>query len=298
MPRRGTQKATSRSSTRFSRKAPRAMQPKAIPAKEKPKYDLSKPMKSLVVAEINKKEETHERFYQTVLQGLPNIPSDNAFIFRLLPDIQQAGQLDGGGDPYPNNRETRTGSNVRLMALNVKGRVFIPSSQSPESDDRACISCRFIIMSCKKLQNWDDIYSNWDAGHILYNKFLKNGAEEDGFDGYQFGLDLPINHDLMTVHVDKKFVLNRGNIEKVNPTGIPAPTEGVGAARMPFALKYLNFNLKVKSKILKYQNENSDQPTNYSPFAVLCWTYTNGAAPSPVRVPSIQLNTKARWKNM
>lgn len=278
--------------------APKAMKPKPKPLKKQPKYDLTKPMKKLVVKEINKKEETNERQYQSRLTHLPNIPDQNTHIFRCFPEVFQSGQIDPAtNDPYPSNRETRTGTKIRAMNLKVQGRVWIPVDDSVTSADRACLSCRLLVISCKKYQKWEDVLSNWDAGSDLQESLLKNGSQSVSFDGYQFGLNLPVNDELFTTHHDSKFLLNRGFISKSTGVGVPV-TEGVGLAHMPFALHYFRKNIKVKNKIIKFNEETNSFPTNFSPFAVLLWTYTNGSAPSNTAVPYMRTQSQLRWKNM
>lgn len=282
--------------TRSAKRAPRAMSRKAKPKKLQPKYELTKPMKDLVHREINSSDQTHEKILQnpsTTPQHLPNVPSSTSYLFNLMPRIVQAGDTAS----TPSNRETRVGSQVRLSSFNIKGRTFIDVNDGAIEPDRACITCRLLVMSCKKYPVFTDVNANWATGDMLRDKFLKLGSEENPFDGYQFGLDIPVNHDLFTVHHEKHFVLNRGNIQSRSYGGVPV-TEGYGSAHMPFVYKYFNFNLKVKNKILKFSDETSVSPTNYAPFAILCWAYTNGAAPSIVQVPKIQFTTKLRWKNM
>lgn len=276
-------------------RAPRAMSRKAPPKKSQPKYELTKPMKDLVHKEINASDQTHEKMYQNPERpvALPNIPASTTYLFNMLPSIVQAGDTAS----TPSNRETRTGSQIRLNSFNIKGRVFIPVDSDTINNDRACLSCRLLIMSCKKYPIYADVAANWATGDNLRDKFLKLGSEENPFDGYQFGLDLPVNHDLFTLHHEKQFVLNRGVLQERTYGNVPV-TEGLGAAHMPFVYKYFNINLKVKNKILKFSDETSVVPTNYAPFAVLCWAYTNGAAPSIIRIPEIQFTNKLRWKNM
>lgn len=279
-----------------SAKVPKGLVRAKPPRKYQPKYKLSKPMSKAVEAKINANEETNERMYQTPLVGLPNIPNSTTTLFRLLPDIHQSGQDAGGGNIYPVNRETRTGTKVRLISHNIKGRVFIEPNNQPDENDRACISCRLLVVSCKKYPKYTDVLANWGGGNNIQNGLLRNGSEQDGFDGYQFGLDLPVNSELFTTHKDIKFMLNRGRLDK--RTVAPTTTEGLGIAHMPFVVKYFNFNLKCKNKHLLYSDEENALPSNYAPFAVLLWSYTNGADPSSVRVPEMQITTKTRWKNM
>lgn len=280
-----------------SAKVPKGLVRAKPPRKYQPKYKLSKPMNKAVEAKINALEETNEKMYQTALRGLPNQPVGNNQLFRLLPDIHQSGQSSGGTSVYPVNRETRTGTKVRLLSHNIKGRVFIEADDQAESSDRACISCRLLVLSCKKYGKFQDVEDNWGAGNNIQNGLLRNGSEQDNFDGYQFGLDLPVNSELFTTHKDMKFVMNRGQLLTKTPVPVPG-TEGLGYAHMPFMLKYFNFNIKCKNKHLLYSDEENALPSNYAPFAVLCWAYTNGAAPSISRVPQMQITTKTRWKNM
>lgn len=277
-------------------RVPRALQRKKKTAKP-PRYDLSKPMKELVMKQINKNEETNERQYESRLVSLPNIPDQNSHIFRVFPEVFQAGQLDAAGDPFPVNRETRTGTQIRAMNLKVQGRIFIPVDSDTIDNDRACLSCRLLILSCKKYKNYVDVFNNWDAGTDLQEQLLKNGSESVNFDGYQFGLNLPVNHELFTVHHDEKFLLNRGVIQNRTYGNVPV-TEGYGSAHMPFACHYFRKNVRVKNKIIKFNEETSSYPTNFSPFAVLLYSYTNGAAPSNVTIVKMQTQSQLRWKNM
>lgn len=278
-----------------SAKVPKALV-RSIPKKQKPKYKLSTTTKKLIDSEINKKEETNEKMFQTRLLELPNIPDNVAHIFRLIPDFHQAGQPSGGGAVYPTNRENRTGTKCRLMSHHIEGRAFIPFDGDIKDAHKSCVSCRLLILSCKKFSKYSDVEDNWDTGSDLRNAFLRNGSEKDGFDGYQFGLDIPVNDELFTTHHDKKFMLNRGFLQ--TSTAFPTTTEGMGLAHMPVAVKYFSFNMKVKSKILKFADEENSLPTNYAPFAVLCYSYTNGNAPSADRHVYMQITNKLRWKNM
>ncbi len=283
-----------------ARTAPKAMKPKPKPAKQQPKYDLTKPMKKLVVAQINKKEETNERQYQYPDRplALPNVPDQSTMIFRCFPEVLQSGQPDPTtGVDIPSNRESRFGTKIRAMNLKVSGRVFIPVDSTATDPDRACLSCRLLILSCKKYSNYADVLSNWDAGSDIQEHLLKNGSKSVIFDGYQFGLNLPVNDELFTTHHDSKFLLNRGQIQYRTPTGLPV-TEGYAAAHMPFAIHYFKKHIKCKNKIIKFSDETSSFPTNFAPFAVLLWAYTEGAAPSNTAIPHMQTQSQLRWKNM
>ena len=281
-----------------SAKVPKAMKPKPPPKKYQKKYVLAKPMKALVTKEINKREETNERQYESRLSELPNIPDQQQHLFRCIPEIFQAAQIDPGtGDPYPANRETRQGTKIRAMNLKVQGRIFLPVDSTTTDSDRACLSCRLLILSCKKYKKWDDVYSNWDAGSELQADLLKNGSESVSFDGYQFGLNLPVNDQLFTTHHDSRFLLNRGVINNYSYGNVPV-TEGYGSSHMPFVIHYFKKSVKCKNKIVQFNDETSSMPTNFAPFALLLWTYTNGAAPSNTAIIKMQTQSQFRWKNM
>ena len=279
-----------------SAKVPKAMTTRAPPKKYRKKYDLSKPMKTLIEKEINKNEETQERQYQSRLMELPNIPDQNFHLFRAFPLVYQAGQTINNV-VLPSNRENRTGTQIRAMNLKLQGRIFIPVDSDTIDNDRACLSCRLLVLSCKKYKKWEDIFNNWDTGSELQADLLKNGSESVAFDGYQFGLNLPVNDELFTTHHDSKFLLNRGVIQTRTYGNVPV-TEGYGAAHMPFAVHYFKKYIKCKNKIIKYDEETNPAPTNFAPFAILLYSYTNGAAPSNVEVIKMQTQATLRWKNM
>lgn len=197
--------------------------------------------------------------------------------------------------PTASSRADREGAEVTLRSMVVKGMITIPANDTPYfgNADRADICLRLCCLSCKKYQNIATIQSNWLAGDLLFQKMLKPAQIANAPTGTNLDMWKPINRQVFTVHYDKVFNFKRGVC--LPAVQLPTPSDQ-GLAHMPAINKPFRIRLKVKNKKL-YFNESTDQsPSNFAPFIVGWWSYTNGAAPSISAVPFVEHFTQTYFK--
>lgn len=239
--------------------------------------------------EINRMKETGVKVIEEPRTQYNNAASVGADLRPLLSSIVQAGQSISPLAEQPNNIESREGKSVVLRALTVRGLVSIPPIDSASSADRAHILCRLVCFSSKRYPTYDEMTVNWAGGTQQRRIFLRSGATVEAFVGAMRQMWLPVNREAFTVHYDKSFYMARG-------MNIPYGT-GDGAAHMPVTYKPFGFSMKVRNKVLKYQQETDGQPSNFGPCLYLMWSYCNGAPGSAAAVPYMQYNAMTRWKD-
>lgn len=267
---------------------PRALKYKSS-RKVNPRLKLSAPLKTLVNKEINKGELTQTKIYNFPRTQFNNEPAAAGDVIRLMPDVYQAGQSSGVTSVYPVSRENRQGSKIRMTSLSIRGTVDLPTPYA-NNVDRASLQCRLLCLSCKKFGDLKDVIANWTSGSApLDAQLLRDGESAISYPGYSWGNRMPVNTDLFTVHKDLRFNLTRG-------AQVIAGTDG--QCIIPYPVKHFNFTVKCKNKILKYRDADVAQASNFAPFVVFMFSYQNGAAPSIVPVPYLELTSIARWKSM
>lgn len=196
--------------------------------------------------------------------------------------------------PTASSRADREGAEVTLRSMIVKGMITIPADDTPYfgNADRADICLRLCCLSCKKYQNIATIQTNWLAGDLLFQKMLKPAQIANAPTGTNLDMWKPINRQVFTVHYDKVFNMKRG----VCLPAAQVPPSDQGLSHMPAINKPFRIRLKVKNKKL-YFNESTDQsPSNFAPFIVGWWSYTNGASPSVSAVPFVEHFTQTYFK--
>ena len=249
------------------------------------KLKLAPVVAKLVDRRIDRKDETHAAGRHERRTQMSNLP-DNSLaiddrIQQIIPDIE-TDQADRG------NRE---GSKITLKSLTIKGCLTIPAEDMPESEDRSDIMLRMCVLSSKKFKSVGQVRYNWLTGDNLFNKLIKPGASAGQPSGNNESMWQPINHDTFTVHSDKVYTFTRGIGLNTSPTPLSA-----GGYHMPSIHKNFNIRLKVKNKVLQYNTEGVPQPTNYQPFVVCWFSYTDGSAPSEAGVPFIEYWSQMYFK--
>lgn len=242
---------------------------------------LSKPVATLVQKRIDKSDPTKYTFHHERRYQFSNLISNNPAvrINPVIPDIVP-GDL----------RNTRNGPQVRLMNINIKGKLDIPADDNPPvgNEDRALIYVRMMVLSSKQNKLRSELITNWNAD---YNDHLfKNGSTPTAPTGQYLDMISSINRESFTVHKDVVYKLDRNY-----PFSYSVPT-GDGATLQRPAVREFNFSLKCRNKILKYEAASSVQPTNWQPFVCCLFAYGNGAAPSAFAVPFIEFISKVTYK--
>jgi len=237
---------------------------------------LNPTVAKLVDRRILGKQELHTNAYSIRRVRHPNIPGNTADdIIQVIPDVSQ-------GD----RRSDRIGTDIRASSLTIKGQWTIPADEFPllGNADRADISLRMFVVSCKAFCSLSQVRSNWTGGVVLRDQFFKAQAVPSAITGTYRDMVTPVNHELFTVHHDRRFNFRRGLC--VPATYVPPSTEG--QAHMPAIHSDFTIRLKVKNKKLMYNEPSDPEPSNWAPFLVSCWCYNNGAAPSNTGVPYLE----------
>lgn len=245
---------------------------------------LSRPVDALVKKSIGASTETHQQGYYFRPYQFTNLIADNPSqrIWQIIPDIARGTE-----------RDDRIGTELKIVNLNVKGRIYMPADDNPivGNDDRAQIYVRLMCLSWKMCQNLTDIEQNWNANTFLDENFFKLGASASAPQGTYQDMMMPINHQTFTTHFDRVYKLDR------HLGYFPDATSTSGAATQIPVSREFNFQVKCKNKNLKYMNENATQPMNYSPFLCALFCYGNGAAPSSLSaVPYCTYLSTMRFK--
>jgi len=242
---------------------------------------LSKPVATLVQKRIEKGNPTkftnwHQRRYQfsNLISQSPNTRINN-----VIPNIAQGPE-----------RNDRTGATLRLMNINIKGRVDIPADDNPPlgNEDRALIYVRLMVLSNKQNKNRNDLETNWNS---QYNDYVfKDNSAPFAPTGQYSDMLSNINRETFTVHKDMVIKLQR------NYPYSYSPAPGDGATLQKPTSREFNFNLKCRNKLLKYNEPADTQPQNWQPFVCAIFAYGNGAAPSAFGVPFLEYMSHLTYK--
>lgn len=231
-------------------------------------------LKSFIKKVIREQTETKEAYHTTSNAGLTYFNSginSTADMLQIIPNITQ------GTDD--NNR---IGDQIRGMSLNIKGYLRFDPNNLINDASMTNVIARLMIVSLKTKSNYTEVISSATP----LNGLLKKGGTQTAFTGILSDIYAPINTDLWTVHHDKKFYLSQDYLYQ-------PPTAGVAmvASNLKSTVKFYNMSLKIKNKLLKYDDNISSGllPTNYSPIFLLGYSYLNAASPDTL---SIKLATQ------
>lgn len=167
----------------------------------------------------------------------------------------------------------RQGDEITVKNLSVKGYLrFIPAVVA--SDVKfSQVGVRLMCLSLKKTSSWDLV----TGSATPLNSLLKRGGTTVGFSGQLSDLFNPVNTDLFTVHGNKVFYMTQNNNSF-------ATNVGYWSVDIKDQIKFFNFNIKMKNKKLKYDDDTNSGllPTNSAPFLVVGYVYLNGNVPDTV----------------
>lgn len=242
----GTRKAHTRVPKALSRKKSRKTNKSLV---------LSKPMKELVDKRIDAHSETKCAIHHS---GLIQVRAGRIIgtqLLRLLPDVKQV------SNTVPGNRSSRIGAQIRLTSLEVEGVLtFKPNANFPNSGTQLV---RIFAFSPKSVREWDVFDADPTLQTAVADAMLRNGADIADYDGNVAAHLLPVNHKDITSHVDRKFKINKSPQWQFG-----APT---GMTPLPISVVPFKFRLKVKDKVLKFTDAQSEFPTNYMPLIAIGW---------------------------
>lgn len=182
-------------------------------------------------------------------------------LITILPNISQGIQ-----------ENQRIGDQIRAKNLNVKGFVKLDINDVSDSSKLPTVIVRMMIVTMKACPSFPVAQANYARLDTL----LQKGGTTTGFSGALQDIYAPINRDVFTVHVDRKFYLNQSFI---NVTG-PSPSTATVTQDVSKTIKFFNVNVKCKGRILKYDEDmGADvQPNNFGPFLILGYSYADGSS--------------------
>lgn len=272
-----------------SAKVPKALK-QVVPKSAKAKYALTKPATRAMKKLIDATNQTNELNSQAVTTGVGASYANhqfagqpqNADLMRIFPRISQGV-----------TREDRLGSKIKLTGNHLRFMFHIPPAEpstGTPGNFNSALQCRLLVLSSKTFKKYTEVVANWTGGQILKEKYLRDGENVAYSQGDLFTLGLPVNTGLFTTHFDRKFILSRG-------VQVGGPTEG--RARMPDVIKTINLNMKVKNKIVQWEDDNSSETNTYAPFAILLYAPINGGQSTTSPGPLLgNCFSKLNWKNM
>jgi len=241
---------------------------------------LSKPVAALVEKRIDKGNPTkftnwHQRRYQfsNLITQSPTTRINN-----IIPNISQGTE-----------RNDRVGAAVRLMNINIKGRVDVPATDNPPvgNPDRSLIFVRLMVLSVKQMKSRNYVETNWATEYNPY--VFKDNSSPFAPTGLYSDMLSNINRETFTVHKDMIFKMARNNTFSYD---VPDS----GATFQKPVSKEFSFNLKCKNKVLKYQDPTDLQPQNWQPFVTAIFCYGNGQPPTANGVPFLEFMSHITFK--
>lgn len=243
---------------------------------------LARPVRKLVDRRIGLQNPTKVMTYHLRRYQFSNLINDAPLtrLHTVIPDVAQ-------GD----ERNDREGTKTKMTSLTIRGRISIPADDNPlyGNDDRAQIYVRMFVMSTKFQKGLSDVIAEWSG---TYNPaFFKNNASTSAPTGNYIDMLSEVNHELFTVHCDKVFRLDR------NYGYFPDPTSTSGAAPQRPASRDFFLKMRVKNKVLYYNNPGAVRPNNFQPFVCCLFAYGNGASPSTSAVPFIEYLSRMTFKD-
>lgn len=237
-------------------------------SKAKPNKNLMKTIKKI----IHQQSETKCAFTTVPMTSFNSGMNGSSDMLPLLPPVSQ-GVLDN----------QRVGDQIRAQTLTIKGHMYINSTPiigisqnvyAVPTNSNSRIAVRMIVCQPKNISSSDLILTNpsW------INSLIKRGGTTNAFTGSVADLYAPVNRDAVTVYHDKTFYLSLDPLVVAGtyPAGTLIPTTGTRQA-----LKFFNFSLKCKNKLLKYDSNVGSglAPVNYSPICLFGYAHLDGSAP-------------------
>lgn len=218
---------------------------------------LSTPMIKAVQKLIHKDVETKMAYHALTTTSYNSAIDANTDTSKCIPAIAQ-----GTGD------NSRIGDQIRAQSCVIKGAiVYNPSTGQYGTYANSRLGVRLMVVQPKQYANIDNVQNNASTW-LTY--LLKKGGSPVGFNGNLSDLWAPINSDAITKYYDKVFYLDA-----------PYQATAVGSTTMGRSTKIFKIPLKLRNKLIKYDNSVSSgqYPTNYAPVVVLGYVHMDGSSP-------------------
>lgn len=274
--------------------------------KPKPKavrYRLTKPMRSLVDARIDKNMEI-----KTIKASLW-APTDAGYTYytlrpainslnvaTIIPRLKQATTV---GDIANASVATRLGNVICPKYCKLRLRIWVDQNDTTYgtgSGDRCTIQPYVFVGTCKAAKGYAKLTENtWGVLKSFWRTFDPYSITNSPTGGFGDDTDF----DGVRAHFTQgclntsKFAPIKGGVrtwELIRPLGYAVGdiTAGGAGFTIPYCGKTLEFNVPMPQKLV-YSDDGEDYPASYNPFVAIGFTYMNGAAPNeqaPLRCES------------
>lgn len=246
---------------------------------------LAKPVRRLVDRRIGLQIPTKVMTFHQRRDQFSNLINDSPItrLMTIVPDVAHGDQ-----------RNDREGTKTRLTGLTIRGKLDIPADDNPAlpigaNGDRAEIYVRMFVLSTKFSKSLSDVIADWSGTYDP--AFFKNNASTSAPTGKYIDMLSSVNRELFTVHYDKVVKLSRYY------GYFPDPSSTSGAASQRPASRDFFIKMRVKNKVLYYNNPNSVRPNNFQPFVCCLFAYANGSNPTAAEVPFIEYQSRMTFKD-
>lgn len=215
-----------------------------------------RPVKSTINSMVKKaiSRQAEDKFV-----GVTSLTTHNSTIsspgecYAMVPAVSQ-----GTGDYQ------RVGDKIRGKYLYIKGYVQYTESFLNTVGTQGYIppsTVRVMCLSQKNVKVASAVSANVDVAHLLKDNIGTGTARS--FSGSAFDCVAPINKDLFTVHMDKKFKFNWVNHYRA---GGSIPTEALASGND--RTKYFTCRIKCPATLM-FDDGNLDFPNYFAPFICL-----------------------------
>lgn len=241
----------------YKKRYSRVKAPKKVKAAKKlaAKPVFAKAVKKIVSSMAEDKEAYHSPD-ESQLVYFNSLISQTGDILRVMPNMTTG-----------NEENQRSGDEITAKSLKIKGYVRFTPVQTAGDVKFSQVGVRLMCVSLKKATSWDLVSAS--ASPLL--SLLRRGGTTVGFSGQISDLFNPINTDLFTVHGNKVFYMTQNNNSF-------ATNVGYWSTDIKDQIKFFNFDVKLKNKKLKYDDDTNSGllPTNAAPFLLVGYVYLNG----------------------
>lgn len=230
----------------------------------KPSKEFTKKVKKV----LNKVQETKIAWRQATNVNYNSVMTDATDVTNnyLVPNITNGTGISN-----------RIGERITLKSLNIKGHIITNITNTTYENCR--IGVRMLIVQPKDTSSQtsiDDTSGNW-----LYS-LIREGGTTAAFGGLVRDLYSPINKDLITCYYDKLFYMQMP-YNAISVTGVQ---------NVQSMTKFFDINLKVKGKVLRYDNsvDGGVASVNFNPVLLIGYAKLDSSAADTGTTAKINLN--------
>lgn len=203
--------------------------------------------------------ETKEAYHALPPTDFNSFVNTSSDILQVIPSISKG-----------TNDNNRIGDQIRPQKMKLKAIIQLLPQDNSQPNAYRKIWYRFVVLTPKPFANLGSATANFAtwAGSIL-----KKGGTTTGLNGDIVDYSADFNHDMVTVHYQKKGFLNQGAFYGAAASGVVYPSDNV----VHFFDKTFTFG---KNTVWKYDDSVSAGlvPSHTAMLAVLTYGFVDGSA--------------------